>query len=129
MHRTQPASATSHAGSDESIQFRRPTDDERRLIAALLARADGIASPAAWLAKLEVRSLADGGMGSLELKEAGAAWRPRKFGRKAAELSIRDADQVQVIASLNVDSSGEPIELDVWKMDFSPVRSIPPEIR
>lgn len=111
--------------SDEFTQFRNPTPDELRLIAALAAKAQLAAASADWLAQVEVRPLADEGMGSLQLKVGGKPWHPRKFDRQVAELSFLDADNVPVLAAVNVDASGEPIEVDVWKADFSPLRRIP----
>jgi hypothetical protein len=114
--------------SDESTQFRKPTDKERRLIAALVAKASDLTLPSGWLEMLEVQSLADGGMGSLRLLFPVLSAAPKAFGKQASEFVFEDVDGVKVIASLNVDSSGLPMELDLWKTDFSPVLCIPVDL-
>lgn len=62
----------------------------------------------------------DGGMGSLLLLPHGTK-RDRQFGRQACDHQFKDADGVDVIATLNVDMNEELFELDMWKMDYSPV--------
>jgi len=114
--------------SDESTQFGKPTDKERRLIAALVAKASDLTLPSGWLEMLEVQSLADGGMGSLRLLFPVLSAAPKAFGKQASEFVFEDVDGVKVIASLNVDSSGLPMELDLWKTDFSPVLCIPVDL-
>jgi len=71
----------------------------------------------------------DGGMGSLMLATDEALQKPRRlFGQRAAELQFLDADGVSVLASLNLDQNGELLELDVWKIDFSPLKRIPDDV-
>ncbi|WP_420885213.1 DUF6984 family protein, partial [Candidatus Symbiothrix dinenymphae] len=36
-----------------------------------------------------------------------------------------DEDGVDVIASLNIDDTGDLYELDIWKTDFSPLIKLP----
>jgi len=114
--------------SDESTQFRKPTNEERRLIAALVAKAGDLTLPAGWLEMLEVQSLADGGMGSLRLLSPVLSASAKAFDKQASELVFEDEDGVKVIASLNLDSSGLPMELDLWKSDFSSVVRIPADL-
>ena len=76
-----------------------------------------------WVRRVEVRSMDDGEMGSLELHIPESS-EERKFGGRVAELCIEDSDGVDVIVSLNVDQDMMPFELDVWKVDFSPVVSL-----
>jgi hypothetical protein len=64
-------------------------------------------------------------MGSLELQLPETPSDPRRFGARVAELTFKDQDGVDVIASLNLDQNGLPFEVDVWKTDFSPVVEIP----
>src|SRR5882762_449379 len=104
--------------SGESIQFREPSAQERRLIQALAARWPS--SPRDWVKRVMVRPMTDGGMGSLELRLPESPGRSRTFGRKVAEIRFKDDDGVDVIASLNVDQHSLPFELDVWKTDFGP---------
>lgn len=74
---------------------------------------------------LLVRPLDDGGMGSLELHVPPAPRGARGLVHRAAEVQFVDADGVAVIVSLYIDSTGLPVEMDVWKTDFSPPRSVP----
>ena len=109
--------------SAESIPFRDPSEPERGLLAAL-ARLAADVDPG-WLEGVKVRPMNDGGMGSLELVPRGVHGSQRRFGRKVAEYQFTDADGVEVLVSLNVDTDGRPFELDVWKTDFSPLMRTP----
>ena len=111
--------------SGESSQFRKLTDAERRLLVALIGKADHLNLPIGWLESLEVQQMNDGGMGSLRLFFSTASAAQRTFGRQASELVFEDADGVKVVATLNLDSSGMPMELDLWKTDFSSLICIP----
>jgi|SRR3954470_8917059 len=71
---------------------------------------------------LLVESMADGGMGSLSIAPSGAA---RRFGAVAAECHFHDSDGVPVLASLYLDEQAAPLEVDVWKVDFSPLARWP----
>ncbi|HVX57764.1 MAG TPA: hypothetical protein VHA37_08605 [Candidatus Saccharimonadales bacterium] len=107
--------------SDESlpneIAGRPLTPIEKRLLCFLLKKADIIKSKA-WLDALFVKPMRDGGMGSLRILPE---YPDQSFGRRASDLRILDKDGVPVVVSLNLDSMGNPFELDVWKVDFSPV--------
>jgi hypothetical protein len=65
-----------------------------------------------------VSPMPDGGMGSLAL---GMGYDSRQMGRQVAECHFVDKDQVSVSATLNVDTQGEPYEVDMWKVDFEPI--------
>ena len=69
------------------------------------------------LSSLEVRPMADQGMGSLSIApfEAG-----RKLGSSPAECHFYGADGVPVSAVLNLDQQGRLFEVDIWRVDFSP---------
>jgi hypothetical protein len=62
----------------------------------------------------------DGGMGSLLLapKDANPS---RKFGRQLVLGQFLDTDGIPVSVSINVDQEGKLFELDIWKVDFSPL--------
>lgn len=109
----------------ESI--RRPSKQELELIKLLVHRATK-ALPLNWEADLRVRSMQDGGMGSLLLFPKGMVVEGRKFGERISEYQFRDADGVDVIISLNFDTKGELFELDVWKTDFSPLIHFPDKL-
>ena len=109
--------------SVESTPFREPSEPERGLLATVARLATDV--DPAWIEGVKVRPMNDGGMGSLELAPPVASGSQRRFGRKVAEYQFTDADGVEVLVSLNVDTDGRPLELDVWKTDFSPVVRIP----
>lgn len=111
--------------SDASIQFRKPTSDERRLLSALIKRASFLTLSPDWMDQLEVADMSDEGMGSLRLKLTEYRDAPKVFSRKVSELQFADLDGVIVLASLNVDPTDRLFELDVWKSDFSPLVRVP----
>ena len=67
-----------------------------------------------------VEDMNDGGMGSLRF--VGSA--DRSLGKCIGEAEFDDADGVPVSVALNMDQRGELFELDLWKVDFSPLRRI-----
>ena len=69
-----------------------------------------------------VQDMRDGGMGSLRF----AGPDNRAYGRTLAQAEFRDADGVAVSPALHLDTDGELFELDIWKVDFSPLVRIPP---
>lgn len=71
---------------------------------------------------LMVEPMEDGRMGSLRIGLAGDS---RRFGRSLAEAEFKDRDGTLVIATLNADSDGQLFELDVWRVDFSPLQRWP----
>jgi hypothetical protein len=81
------------------------------------------------LATLLVEEMKDGGMGSLQFVNSSAG--ARRLGSAIGEAWFKDADGVPACAQLTSDQDGRLFELDVWKVDFSPLRRIPPvsEIR
>lgn len=98
------------------------TVSEKRLLSALLSRAAQVKVPAGWLDAVEVCQMNDGGMGSLLLQPL---VRGSRMGKRASDVKFRDSDGVDVIASLNLDDAGNPLELDIWKVDFKPLIRIP----
>ena len=68
--------------------------------------------------------LNDGGMGSIRLI-GGTDDAPRRMGRELVTVSYADEDKVPVSISLNVDERGSLYEIDIWKVDFSPLRRYP----
>jgi hypothetical protein len=71
---------------------------------------------------LRVKPMKDGGMGSLAISPVDCN---RKFGAVGSECHFIDLDGVPVSVSLNLDQHGAPFEIDVWKIDFSPLISWP----
>lgn len=65
---------------------------------------------------LIVRSLSDGGMGSLAIAPFEAS---RRFGSTLSECHFYNANNVPTLVALNADQDGMPFEIDVWRADFS----------
>lgn len=93
-------------------------EHERPLLEYLLGKA-GLAED---ISQMRVSPMRDAGMGSLQFA-AGTA-RPR-FGKEVAACQFHDEDGVLVSATLNLDQHGRLFEMDVWKVDFSPLRRWP----
>jgi hypothetical protein len=87
----------------------------------LVQRLFEIAGIATDLDALHVEPLSDGGMGSLSIGHRGH----RTLGSSIAKCHFFDSDGVLVLLALNADRDGEPLEVDVWKVDFSPLRTWP----
>ena len=103
---------------------RKPTSQEERLIEILLQKSF-LEIPKDWKEGLMVRSMDDGMMGSLYLYPRGKIITGRKFGRQISDFQFTDVDGIEVIASLNVDSDGNLLELDIWKTDFGKLIELP----
>lgn len=71
---------------------------------------------------IRVESMQDGGMGSFRIAPFSI---DRKLGQVAAECQFFDEDKILVSAALNLDEHGIPFEIDVWKVDFSPLSRWP----
>lgn len=71
---------------------------------------------------LKVQPMDDARMGSLQIERADVA---PSFGRCVADCEFRDADGVTVLAALNADACGQPMEIDIWKVDFSALKQWP----
>ena len=71
---------------------------------------------------LKLESMDDGGMGSLhfftETKEP-------KFGKTVSEYEFKDQDGLPVFATLILDQNDRIYELDMWKVDYSPLQKWP----
>lgn len=113
--------------SDAFTRFRKPSPEEVRLLRALVRRAKLAYTDEAWIQRVLVRTMDDGGMGSFEIREMSQSGE-RSFGGVAAELQFRDSDGTLVLVALNVDQDRTPFEVDIWRTDFEPVRRIPDEL-
>lgn len=72
--------------------------------------------------EVRVIGMDDGGMGSLSFVSS----KPhRAMGKVAGECTFSDADGMLVDAALLLDKEGDLFELDLWKVDFSPLIQIP----
>ena len=70
-----------------------------------------------------VEDMNDGNMGSLRFTTPDS--RTRKFGKKISEAEFADEDGILASAVINLDDQGNLFELDIWKVDFSPLRRHP----
>ncbi|MGF6711773.1 hypothetical protein QFZ41_002737 [Luteibacter sp. W1I16] len=101
--------------------MRELTPAERSLLRHLMERG-GLRQPdERWLAEVKVDDLDDGGMGSYVIVEPANQGR----GHLSSEVEFDDSDGVKVLASLYVDANGHPCEVDLWKVDFSPLVTLP----
>lgn len=69
---------------------------------------------------LRVEALEDGEMGSLLIRKGAFI---EKFG--ISECHFIDSDGIPVSVKLNATRDGDPAELDIWKVDFSPLKQWP----
>lgn len=95
--------------------------DETDLIVALLVPRREEQSLREELVAALVEECSDGGMGSLRFSGPLG----RKFGAELATTESRDVDGIAPIISINVDQYGALFELDIWKVNFSPLVRLP----
>lgn len=100
--------------------------EEKAVLAALLGTSVEVLNQR--LKSCAVEDMADGGMGSIRFLQGSSGESP-VFDKAVAEAEYVDADGVVVSIVLNVDQQGDLFELDIWKVDFSPLREYPrPEL-
>jgi len=75
------------------------------------------------LVGIKVQDLPGGSMGSIQFVQGSPE--QRIFGEQIAEGLFHDADGVPVSVALNVDQFDDLFELDLWKVDFSPLIRYP----
>jgi hypothetical protein len=75
------------------------------------------------LSDLLVEEMSDGEMGSLKFLSNDT--KKRKMGTEVSAITLLDIDGIPLSISLNLDEEGELYELDVWKVDFSPLKQLP----
>ncbi len=107
-----------------SMPMRKPTEQELRFIDYMIREGQGKIHKG-WSENLMVAPMDDGGMGSLLLYPHGEAKQGREFGRTLFDIEFKDADNVPVVASLNLDQHGDLFELDIWKVNFDPLIRLP----
>ncbi|MGN6399086.1 MAG: DUF6984 family protein [Flavisolibacter sp.] len=93
---------------------RKITDEEKTLIQFLLNR-----SGESYDIPELVSELKDGGMGSLRLADSGI------HARDIIQVKYVDSDNVLVFITLTQNDSNQLFELDMWKVDFEPLRKFP----
>ncbi len=106
------------SSSHEDLGGRPLRDAERDLIIAMLGGEKTVE-----LDKLRVNDAVDGDMGGIKFLKLRQS--EHSFGRAIAEAQYVDADDILVSVVLNIDKSGDLLELDFWKVDFSPLQIYP----
>lgn len=96
---------------------------ERKLIETLLSGTWTQAELDARLANSLVEDMQDGGMGSIRFLSVCPA--ERRVGETLAEAEYLDEDGIPVSITINGDNCGEPFEVDIWKVNFSPLLRYP----
>ena len=103
---------------------RKATKAELLLISFLVKKANLILNDN-WHEDLTVSPMDDGGMGSLILDLDSDTDAKRTMGSQASECSFLDEDGMVVLAALNLDKNGKLFELDLWRVDFNPLKTLP----
>ena len=106
------------------MQLRNLSDDEANLLKALIKKAK-ISTAEDLFEKIKVKTMDDGGMGSLLLFPDGIEVQGRRIGIRASEIQFKDSDGVPVLVSLNIDNNNKLFEIDSWKMNYQPLLKIP----
>ena len=75
--------------------------------------------------ELTVETMEDGGMGSFTITVPDFPSAGRKFGREVSHIEFLDKDGIPVDVTLNTDKQNRPFEVDIWKIDFSPLIELP----
>ena len=105
----------------KSVPGRPLRPEESALTRTLLLGVYPTAALESVLTTSRVVDMQDGGMGSIRFIGS----EPRSFGRAIVEAKYVDSDGVLVSIAVNADNRGQLLELDFWKVDFSPLRRYP----
>lgn len=98
-------------------------EKELEMIEKLLTGSPHETKARAQLHEARVQDMSDGGMGSIRFMQGPPE--NRAFGEEIAEGLFHDADGTPVSVALNVDQLEDLFELDLWKVDFSPLIHYP----
>ena len=107
----------------ETSDWRKLRKEEADLIAAMVRKSPEAKAILRSLPERLVKEMKDGGMGSLRFKDVDNG--ERSFGKKIAEAEFVDEDGIPVSVVVNIDNNGDLLELDLWKVDFSPLKRYP----
>lgn len=106
-------------------KLRKLTIKEENLIEFLIKK-ENLNIDSDWKKNILVFSMDDGNMGSLKLCPDGIYDKKKEYVQSfVSEYEFKDKDGVDVIASLFLDTKGGLYELDIWKVDFSELLSLP----
>lgn len=98
---------------------------EYDLLKAILERLDLNYEKIGLATSLFVEELSDGGMGSLRFHNTAVKDNYRSMGKSVVEGEFTDCDGTLVSFTVNVDKNDRLFELDLWKVDFSPLQRFP----
>jgi hypothetical protein len=90
-----------------------PIRTEQVPLVTFLLRTGGLSNA---VDSLQAQAMDDGGMGSMAFATCST---DRMMGSLVAECVFDDQDGTLVLASLILNKQGEPLEIDVFKTDFS----------
>jgi hypothetical protein len=110
--------------ANDILSMRKLKKEEYDLIVFLLKDKPDTGHIIAELPELFVEEMNDGGMGSIRFESKNGK-RTAFFGKQIAEVNLSDIDGTPLSISVNLDSEGEIFELDIWKVDFSPLKQFP----
>jgi len=108
------------SGSDDERAVR---DEEATVIEAMLADTAYASKFVPLDRSLTRYKMNDGGMGSLRFVTNRS--RGAKYGKRIAEAHYTDSDGIPVLITINIDQYGDLFELDVWKVDYTPLKRWP----
>jgi hypothetical protein len=103
---------------------RKLTLKEEELIDFLITK-DKVDTTKNWKSKIIASPMDDGGMGSLKFFFKDTTDENRAYARTVSEYQYKDTDGIDVVISLNLDANNDLFELDIWKVDFSELLSLP----
>lgn len=104
-----------------TITGRRIRNDEAALLRAMLR--DRSAEWTAQIPGAMVKQMTDGAQASFQFASKLPGF--RRFGKQVAEAAYTDDDGTHVSITINVDENGDLFELDVWKVDDTPLIRFP----
>ncbi len=107
----------------ETGAWRKLRKEEVDLIAAMVLNSPEAKKILRSLPRRLVKEMKDGGMGSLRFKDVDNG--ERSFSKKMAEAEFADEDGIPVSVVVNIDNNGDLLELDLWKVNFSPLKRYP----
>lgn len=106
-------------------KLRKPTMEELELI-EYLARKAGYQLDSLWKGMIWVAPLTEEKIGSLELIFDPAKPSGGTCSTEISNCMYYDKDGITVATYLLVDEENKLCELDMWKVDYSPISGIPP---
>lgn len=105
------------------MMSRKPTREELEIVKWLLSLSGADASLEGQLDRIDVEDMTDGGMGGIRFIHGSGE--PGKLGRELVVAKGVDLDGTELSIALNLDQFGRLFELDIWKVDFSPLLALP----